>query len=95
MVTVPILRALEALEPDLRVGDIVQMLNSAPAGSVPRATLGAYGMWQAEVIIDTNPPGNTVAAIQRTGPADPNAGKEWAAELTGKTIPIDMGLWPA
>jgi hypothetical protein len=70
-----LIKALEALEPDLTVGDILQVLQGISSNQVPGQLLGAYPRWVAEVITTWDQGQDWV----------------WSAEQASTVIPIDMG----
>jgi hypothetical protein len=97
-----ILRLLEALDPDLTAGQIVQSRSNPKS---LEEVLGAYAQWEVEVITKPATGDGQLAAILKS---DPVSGKPtsfqaqgtaqdslpWTTERIGEFFPIDVGVWP-
>jgi Dyp-type peroxidase family len=94
-----ILRILEALDPDLTAGQIVQSRQNPESLD---EVLGAYAEWEVELITRADTGDGTIAAIPRSAPdartfspfQEQGSALDWTAERIGEFFPIDVGIWP-
>jgi hypothetical protein len=97
-----VLRILEALDPDLTAGQIVQSRRNPMSLD---EVLGAYAQWEVELITRPATGDGKIAAIPKSGPNSRtfspfhNQGSgqdalEWTTERIGEFFPIDVSIWP-